>query len=263
MLGAMIGDIVGSVYEFNNIKTMDFPLWHKDCIFTDDTIMTAAVAKALMASDGLSQRDIKKSLIQEMRYFGRKYPNAGYGARFRAWLDSEQPLAYNSWGNGSAMRVSPVGWLYGTLDVTLTVAKLSAEVTHNHPQGIAGAQSVAAAIFLLRNGKTKDEVRNYIRGVFNYDFRQSIEDIRPNYTFNESCQGSVPQAMTAFFEATDFEDCLRKAISLGGDSDTIAAIACSIAEAHYEIPAAIITEALKRLDQEILVVYQEFLRRKR
>ena len=263
MIGAMIGDMIGSVYEAEGIKTKEFPLWSDNCRFTDDTVMTVAVAKALMRSFGQGQSEIKKALIEEMRYFGAKYPNVGYGQRFIAWLKEENPLPYNSWGNGSAMRVSAAGWLYGTLDETLMAAKLSAEVSHNHQQGIAGAQSVAAAIYLLRTGKDKEEVRNYIRGVFGYDFRRTLDEIRPDYTFNQSCQGTVPQAMTAFWEAENFEDCIRNAVSLGGDSDTIAAIAGSIGEAYYEIPESMIVEAVNRLDKDILEVYDEFLRRKR
>lgn len=261
MLGAVIGDIIGSVYEGHNIKTTDFPLWSPNSAFTDDTVMTVAVAKALLETQENDYEDIKQSIIKEMQYFGGKYPLAGYGFNFRQWLAAENPMPYNSWGNGSAMRVSSVGWLYPTLAETLAVAKLSAEVSHNHPLGVAGAQSVAAAIFLLRKGESREQVRDYITKTFGYNFKFTIEEIRPTYTFDISCQGSVPQAMTAFWEAQNFEDCIRKAVSIGGDSDTIAAIAGSMAEAYFAIPQTMVTKALEYLDDELLTVYKEFLRR--
>lgn len=262
MLGAMIGDMVGSIYEFNPIKTIEFPLWGKGCRFTDDTVMTAAVAKALMETKGASESVIKLSLIERMQEFGALYPEVGYGPRFREWLCAKTPQPYHSWGNGSAMRVSSVGWLYSSLEETLSMAKLTAEITHNHPEGLKGAMSVAAAIYLLRTGKNKDEVRSYIEDFFQYDFRKSLDVIRPDYIFQESCQGTVPPAMTAFWESCGFEDCIRKAVSLGGDCDTLTAISGSIAEAYYDIPAAIREEALCRLDTRLREIYQEFLIRR-
>lgn len=261
MLGAIIGDIIGSVYELDNTKTTDFPLWSPNSTFTDDTVMTVAVAKALLEGEGTEAPVIQQHIIKEMQYFGGKYPYVGYGSNFCQWLAAKDPAPYNSWGNGSAMRVSSVGWLYPTLERTLAVAKITAEVSHNHPFGIAGAQSVAAAIFLLRTGKAREQVRDYITKTFGYSFQYTIEEIRPAYTFDISCQGSVPQAMTAFWEAEDFEDCIRKAVSIGGDSDTIAAIAGSMAEAYFEVPQSMAAKAIEYLDTELLTVYKKFLRR--
>lgn len=263
MLGAITGDIIGSIYEHNPLKTTDFPLFHENCSFTDDTVMTVAVARALMEQDGKGQNDIRKAVIQELKYWGNKYPDAGYGSRFIEWLHAERPLPYNSWGNGSAMRVSAAGWLYQTLDQTLSHAQWTAEVTHNHPEGIKGAQAVAAAIYLLRSGKGIEETKRYIRGVFGYDFRKTLDEIRPTYVFDVSCQGSVPQAMTAFFESTGFEDCIRKAVSLGGDSDTIAAIAGSLAEACYGIPEEIQRKTHTYMDEEMIATYCNFLEMRR
>lgn len=263
MLGAAIGDMVGSIYEFNNIKTKDFPFWSDTCYFTDDTVMTFAVAKGLMDAEGLAQNEIRKACIKEMQTFGRKYPDLSYGQRFGEWLYSERPMPYQSWGNGSAMRVAAVGWFFGSLEETLAHAKYTAEVTHNHAEGIKGAQAVAAGIYLLRSGKTKEEVKNYIRGVFSYDFRKTLDEIRPDYVFNMSCQGTVPQAFAAFFESDGFEDCIRNAISLGGDSDTLAAIGGSLAEAYYGIPENHAKEAMLRMDEYLLTVYQRFLDRRK
>jgi ADP-ribosylglycohydrolase len=263
MLGAIAGDIIGSIYELKPIKTMDFPLFQESCFFTDDTVMTVAVARALMEQAGKSQGDIRKAVIREMKYWGNKYPDAGYGSRFIKWLQTEQPLPYNSWGNGSAMRVSAVGWLYQTLDQTLNYAKWTADVTHNHPEGIKGAQAVAAAIYLLRSGKGMEETKRYVRGVFGYAFHKTLAEIRPTYVFDVSCQGSVPQAMTAFFESNGFEDCIRKAVSLGGDSDTIAAIAGSLAEAYYGIPEEIQRKTHTYMDEEMIAIYCKFLEMRR
>lgn len=263
MLGAIAGDIIGSIYEHNPIKTTDFPLFQESCRFTDDTVMTVAVARALMEQDGKSRHDATRALIREMQYWGNKYPHAGYGGRFSEWLHTERPLPYNSWGNGSAMRVSAAGWLYETLEQTLSHAQWTAEVTHNHPEGIKGAQAVAAAIYLLRSGKSGEETKVYIRGVFGYDFRKTLGEIRPAYGFDVSCQGSVPQAMTAFFESSGFEDCLRKAVSLGGDSDTVAAIAGSLAEAYYGIPEEIQRKVHTYMDEEMIEVYRKFLEMRR
>ncbi|MEG0999201.1 MAG: ADP-ribosylglycohydrolase family protein [Clostridiales bacterium] len=262
MLGVIIGDMVGSIYEINNIKTTDFPFWDKDSRFTDDTVLTVAVAKAFMESRDLSHQEKKAALVKEMQFFGGLYPNCGFGQHFKEWLKEKNPQPYNSWGNGSAMRVASVGWLYNSLEETEEHAKLSAEVSHNHPCGIAGAQSVASAIFLLRNGKSKEQVKSYIHTKYNYDFSKTLDEIRPTYGFNQSCEGSVPQSFTAFFESENFEDCIGKAVSLGGDSDTIAAIAGGIAEAFYEIPLCHQKEALNRLEPPLLAVYKDFLKRR-
>ena len=248
MLGAIIGDIVGSVYEWNNIKTKDFPLFGDKCTFTDDTVMTIAVAAALLHGG------THKAFASAMKEYGRMYPSAGYGGMFRRWIKTKDWKPYNSFGNGSAMRVSPVGLFFDTLEETETYAETSAAVTHNHPEGIKGAQATAAAIFLARQGKSKDEIKSYIEKRFLYDLSRSLDEIRPDYEFNETCQETVPQAITAFLESSDFEDAIRNAISLGGDSDTMAAITGSIAEAAYGIPVDIEAKALSMLPQPLLQI---------
>lgn len=264
MLGAIIGDIVGSKYEFNNIKTKDFPLFSDGCIYTDDSIMTIAVAKALMSSHK-EKSDFKKNLVVEMQKLGREYPypKGGYGVRFSCWLTSENPEPYNSLGNGSAMRVSACGMFALTLEEALLLAKESAEVTHNHPEGIKGAQATAAAIFLAKQGKPKDEIRAYISENF-YKLDKSLDEIRETYAYNETCMDTVPQAIVAFLESTDFEDAIRNAVSLGGDCDTLTAITGSIAWAYYhsmfnteELPE-IAKKALEFLPDEFKQVIVEF-----
>ena len=232
MLGAIIGDIVGSVYEWNNIKTKDFPLFSEKCFFTDDTVMTIAVADALL--NGGTADDF----INSMKKYGRLYPNAGYGSRFGNWVHSNAREPYNSWGNGSAMRVSPCGWFAESLEETEALAEKSAAVTHNHPEGIKGAQATAAAIYLARTDMKKDKIKEYIESKYNYNLSRTLDEIRPVYQFNETCQETVPEAIIAFLESNGFEDAIRNAISLGGDSDTLAAITGSIAEAAYGIPSA-------------------------
>lgn len=251
MIGAIIGDIVGSVYEWNNIKTKNFPLFNSECFFTDDTVMTLAIAEGLM--NGGDDEDF----IAAMKKYGRLYPDSGYGGRFGSWLFSDDISPYNSWGNGSAMRVSPVAWAFDTLSEVEKYAEISAAVTHNHPEGIKGAQAIAAAIFLARKGKTKEEIKAYIEKKYGYNLNRSLDEIRPNYRFNESCQETVPEAIIAFLESVDFEDAIRNAISLGGDSDTLAAITGSIAEAVYGIPKDIKEKALLILDQGLLNVYRQ------
>ena len=234
MYGAIIGDIVGSTYEFNNVKDKDFPLFPEGSGFTDDSIMTVAVAKALVRARD-EQVSFKAVLVEEMQRLGREYPcpMGAYGGRFSAWLRSDNPQPYHSFGNGSAMRVSPCGLIAVTLEEALALAKASAEVTHNHPEGIKGAQAVAAAIFMARHGSTKGEIRQYIHENF-YPMDRSFEEIRKNYHFNESCQQTVPEAITAFLESKNFEDAICNAIYLGGDSDTIGAITGSIAWSYYD-----------------------------
>lgn len=251
-IGAIIGDIVGSPYEFthNNIKTEKFPLFSELSHFTDDTVMTIAVAEALAKTRRQPEAAIKKALVASMTAYGRAYPHAGYGARFTNWIND--PVPYGSWGNGSAMRVSGAGWLFDTLEETLEKAAWSAEVSHNHPEGIKGAQAVAAAIFLTRKGMDKASLRDYLQKTFNYDLSRSLLQIRPGYVHVESCQETVPEALTAFFESASFEDTLRKAVSLGGDCDTLTAIAASVAEAAYPVPDEIRNEALSRLDARLL-----------
>lgn len=259
MMGAIIGDIVGSVYEWHNIKTKEFSLFRDDCFFTDDTVMTIAVAEALMNG---GERD---DFIDAMKKYGRMYPDAGYGGRFGAWLFSDSREPYGSWGNGSAMRVSPVGfWTMAGWDLTYAACEInayatrSAEVTHDHPEGIKGACAVADAIMLMRyrskDGQTaegKRQLREMMETKYGYDLSRTLDDIRPTYQFNESCQETVPQAITAFLESTDFEDAIRNAISLGGDSDTLAAITGGIAEAAYGIPKWICDKAWEYLDEPL------------
>ena len=250
MIGAIAGDIIGSVYEINNIKTKEFPLFSPDCRFTDDTVLTVAVADVLL--DG-------GNYTQKFKNYCRHYPNAGYGANFGYWAMSEQSEPYNSWGNGSAMRVSPIGFALNDLNSVLYEAKRSAEVTHNHPEGIKGAQATAAAIFLARTKKDKKEIKSYIKATFGYDLDFTLDRIRPNYQFNVSCQGSVPQAIVAFLESTDFEDAIRNAISIGGDSDTIACITGGIAQAFYgEVPKAIAQPTLELLDRPLRQTVEAF-----
>ena len=252
MLGAIAGDIIGSVYEWQNIKSKDFPLFSPDSCFTDDTVMTVAVAMALLSGAGLREYALC------MRDLGRAYPDAGYGGRFRRWLRSPCPKPYGSYGNGSAMRVSPVGWFFDTLEETLDAAATSAAVTHDHPEGIRGAQAVAAAVFLARTGHGKAEVKRLIEERFGYDLSRRLDDIRPTYAFDGSCQGSVPEAIIAWLESTDFEDAIRNAISIGGDSDTIAAIAGGIAQAEYGMPASIRDEVLARLPNRFKSIIRMF-----
>lgn len=258
MLGAIFGDITGSIYEFHPIKTKDFPLKNPKSHFTDDTAMTLAVAKALMESWGKSDEEIHKELVKSMQVIGRAFPHAGYGGRFFRWLKEDNPRPYNSWGNGSAMRVSPVGWLYNDLEKTLHVAKLTAEVTHNHPEGIKGAQATAAGIFLARTGADKETIKKYIEGTFEYNLSHSLNQIRPRYTFDVSCQGSVPESIISFLEADSYEDTIRNAISLGGDSDTMACIAGGIAEAYYGMPEEFKQDALDKLPESLRKITEEF-----
>jgi ADP-ribosylglycohydrolase len=253
MLGAIIGDIIGSVYEVIDIKTTDFPLFSERSTFTDDTVLTVAIADSIL-NDIPYEINLKK-------YF-RMFPYAGYGGTFRAWAASESMDPYNSWGNGSAMRVSPVGFAFDTLDEVLSESMRSAAVTHNHPEGIKGAQSVASAIFLARNNKSKEQIKQFIEDRFEYDLDEPLDEIRSYYTFDVSCQGSVPQAIIAFLESTDFEDAIRKAISIGGDSDTIACITGGIAQAYYrEIPEFIQRGIMEILDERLMAVVTLFLQR--
>lgn len=258
MLGAIAGDIIGSIYEWNNIKTTDFPLFSNRCHFTDDTVMTLAIAKWLTEDTNHSQ----EGLVQCMLDLGRKYSSAGYGGRFRKWLASENPKPYHSYGNGSAMRVSPAALYATTLDEALELAKLSAQVTHNHREGIWGAQATAACIFMHREGKNKEEIKDYISSKFGYNLNRRLDDIRPDYCFDETCLGSVPIAILAFLEATSFEETIRLAISMGGDSDTIACIAGAIASAGKEKEYAISTEieefCFERLTHDLQKILIDF-----
>lgn len=258
MLGAIFGDIVGSVYEGHNTHDYNFQLLSPWSRPTDDSVMTIAVAKALMETYGQDDDTIRAALVAEMQSFGRRYPYAGYGGKFRRWLVSENPEPYQSFGNGSGMRVSAAGWLYRTLDETLHAAQLTAEVTHNHPEGIKGAQAIAAGIFLARAGADKEQIINYIANKFGYNLFRTLDEIRPDYGFDATCQGSVPEAIIAFYEGVDYEDVIRKAVSLGGDSDTIACMAGAIAEAYYGMPEEYRKEALSRLDKPMRDVAHSF-----
>ena len=243
MYGAISGDIIGSPYEFDRgNKTKDFPLFSFDSDWTDDSVMTIAVAEALINTLGQDDEAIKTALVESMQKWGHKYPFAGYGTRFSGWLRAKSPKPYGSYGNGSAMRVSAAGWLYDTLEETRHIARLTAEVTHNHPEGIKGAEAAASAIFLARTGSSKDEIKDYIIREFGYDLSRTCDEIRPTYHHVESCQQTVPEAITAFMEGTDFEDVIRTAVSLGGDCDTLTCIAGGIAEAFYGIPKFIKNE---------------------
>lgn len=260
MIGAIFGDIVGSPYEFVNTKNYNFVLLTEQSQPTDDTYMTLAVCKALMESKRGTDDEIKSALVKELRYIGQKYPNKGYGAGFKGWLNSKSPQPYNSCGNGSAMRVSSVGWLSNSLEEALRLAELSAVVTHNHPEGIKGAKAVAAAIFLARAGATKEQIRSYIVNSFDYNLFIDWSTLKRTYKWNGTCQGSVPQAIMAFLVSESYEDCIRQAVSLGGDSDTIACIAGSIAEAYYKSEAlAYISEVTKRLDVEMKMILYDFV----
>ena len=232
MLGAIFGDIVGSVYEWKNLKTKDFPLLGQYNRITDDSVMTLAVARALTDFDKRGGTEaFKETLIDTMHALGNQYPNAGYGFQFRRWLRERSRAPYNSFGNGSAMRVSPVAWYADTLEEALAYAKASAEITHNHPEGIKGAVCTAGAVFLARKGADKAEILDFITQYYDLDF--TLDELRPIYGFDATCQGSLAPAMRAFIEATGFEDTIRNAISLGGDSDTLAAIAGAVAEAYF------------------------------
>jgi len=251
MLGAIAGDIIGSRYEHHNIRSKEFPLFDERCRFTDDTVHTVALAEALLSGRPYAE------LLKE--YF-RAYPDVGYGSRFRQWAGGPELAPYGSFGNGSAMRVSPVAWYFGDLGTVLTEAGKSAEATHNHPEGIKGAQAVAAAIFLARQQAGKVFIRRYIEKHFAYDLGRRLDAIRPSYRFDVTCQGSVPEAIIAFLESTDYEDAVRNSISLGGDSDTLACIAGSIAEAYYGgVPPAIAEKAWSYLDDRLVGVVRRFL----
>lgn len=259
MIGAILGDVVGSIYEFDNIKTKDFELFDKDCIFTDDSVMTIAVAEALMRYEHIDADNIdefKEELITVMHEIGVNYPDCGYGGHFGMWimLDSREP--YNSYGNGSAMRVSAVGRYAKTLDQAELIARATAEVSHNHPEGIKGAVATAGAVFLAGSGATLAEIKDYIAKYYTIDF--TIDEIRPTYDYDITCQGTVPQAMQAFFESTSFEDAIRNAISIGGDSDTLAAITGAVAEAYYGIPDELKQTALSYLDERLLDITDRF-----
>jgi ADP-ribosyl-[dinitrogen reductase] hydrolase len=271
VIGAIIGDIVGSRFEFNNHRSKDFELFTDECEATDDSIMTLAVAKAIMETEKkmkplLSQREnnheynllLESMAIKYMQEIGRKYPYCGYGGMFRHWVFSDNPKPYNSYGNGAAMRISPVGFFDVTEYELRELSKIVTAVTHNHEEGIKGAEAVALSIFMAKRGATKEEIRNEINeNYYGLDF--TIDEIRDTYRFNETCQRTVPQAIVAFLESSSFEDAIRTAISVGGDSDTLAAITGSIAEAYYGVPEEIEKKVLTYLDDELRLIYYEWL----
>ena len=256
MIGAIAGDIIGSTYEFVDMKEYEFDLLPQESFFTDDTVMTIAVAHWLAHYDEVGLTN--KQLIKTMHEFGRKYPFAGYGSSFNCWLWSGNPQPYNSWGNGAAMRVSPVGLYAENLDEALRIAERTAEVSHNHPEGIKGAQAVASAVWMAKHGHTKDEIRDYITDKFRYDLTRSVDEIRPGYKWDGSCQGSVPESIICFLEGKDFVDVVRLAVSLGGDADTMACIAGSIASCIYPIPEWIVNKCESILPTPLLHALQAF-----
>jgi ADP-ribosylglycohydrolase len=260
MLGAIVGDIVGSVYEWDNHKSVDFPFFVDRCFFTDDSVMTVAVADALLSLDwnGLVDDDLVRGAIRaSLVNYGKSYPDAGYGAHFREWIFSEEHFPYGSYGNGSAMRVSSVAYFASSLEGVLRLARLSAEVSHDHPEGIKGAEAVAGCVFLARTGVSKDDIRSFVESGY-YDVSFCLDDIRPGYVFDVSCQGSVPVAIRAFLEGDSFESVVRLAVSVGGDSDTIAAMAGSIGGAFYGVPEDFEEIALSRLDDRLREVVGRF-----
>lgn len=252
MIGAIAGDIIGSVYERHPIKTKDFPLFHPQCCFTDDTVLTIAVAKAI-----LEDRNYLKAVWET----GRKYPRAGYGGAFIQWLRSAAPKPYNSWGNGSAMRVSPVGFAFDTVDTVLREAAITAEISHNHPEGVKGAQATALSVYLARTTRDKTIIRREVADRFGYDLDRTVDDIRPSYAFDISCQGTVPEGIIAFLESDSYEDAVRNAISLGGDSDTLACITGGIAEAYYGPVAPHISNKVREcLTEDLWQITERFRR---
>ena len=250
MIGAIAGDIIGSIYEHHPIKSKDFPLFQADCTFTDDSVLTVAVAQAILQGRGY---------LETVREVARRYPYAGYGGSFSHWLFSKSAEPYYSWGNGAAMRVSPVGFAFGSVEEVLSEAAKTAEITHNHPEGIKGAQATALAVFLARIEKNKKRIQEEIVRRFGYDLDRTLDVIRPDYNFDVSCQGTVPQAITAFLESNSYEDTVRNAISLGGDSDTLACISGGIAEAYYgEVPGFIREKVRRILPADLWQITEKF-----
>ena len=260
MYGAILGDIIGSPYEFDRgNKSKDFPLFSSNSTFTDDSVMTLAVADAFLSLlPKTTDEDIRCQLIQSMQTYGQAFPHAGYGGMFRRWLKDPNPQPYGSYGNGSAMRGSSAGWLFDNLETVRHMARLSAEVTHNHPEGIKGAEATASAIYLARTGSTKAEIKAYIEENFHYNLSRSCDEIRPTYRHVESCQETVPEAITAFLEGRSFEDVIRTAVSLGGDCDTLTCIAGSIAEGYYGVPEELKQQCRQRLPKDLRKVLRRF-----
>lgn len=260
MYGAILGDIVGSRFEFDRgDKSRDFEFFTPECEFTDDTVMTIAVAEALMdAGLDADEKTVKAELIKSMKKWGKRYPDAGYGGRFSHWVLTDDPKPYGSYGNGSGMRVSAAGWLYDSMERTREVARWTAEVTHNHPEGIKGAESVAAAIFMARNGASKEAIKKYIEDEFGYDLSRTLDDIRPTYKHVEECMQTMPEAFTCFLEAGSLEDTIRNVMYIGGDTDTLGAIAGAVAEAFWGISDGLIAKVWQYLDEDLLKVLDRF-----
>ena len=260
MYGAITGDIIGSQFEFDRgNKSREFELFGKKCEYTDDTVMTVAVAEALLdAGKDADEKTVKEKLICSLKKWGKKYPYAGYGNRFKLWVLSDKSEPYGSYGNGSGMRVSPVGWLYDSMERTREVARWTAEITHNHPEGIKGAESTAAAIFMVRHHAAFEEISNYIEDEFGYDLSRSLDEIRPDYCHVEDCMKTMPEAVTCFLEAGSYEECIRNVMYIGGDTDTLGAIAGAIAEAYWGIPEDLIRKAKEYLPDDIKAVVERF-----
>ena len=260
MYGAILGDIIGSPFEFDRgDKTKKFDLFSEGCGFTDDSVMTIAVGEALLAvGPEAAVKEIEEAVASNMQDWGKRYPHAGYGGSFRHWLKENNPKPYGSYGNGSAMRVSAAGWLYDSIERTREVARATANVTHNHPEGIKGAEATASAIYMARNGSSKEEIKEYIEREFHYDLSRTLDNIRPYYHHVESCQETVPEAIIAFLESKDFEDAVRNAVSLGGDTDTLGAITGSIAEAYFGISETLISECRNRINKDMRDVVDTF-----
>jgi ADP-ribosylglycohydrolase len=252
MLGVIAGDIIGSYYEFHKIKTKEFELFHPESKFTDDTVLSMAIAKSLLDNE---------PYLDNVVDFGLRYFEVGYGGSFKVWLKSDEHEPYNSWGNGSAMRVSPIAWAFDTEEKVLEEARKSAEITHNHPEGIKGAEATALAIFMARKGARKEEIHERISTQFAYDLNRTVDEIRPNYKFEVSCQKSVPESIICFLDSTSFEDCIRNCVSLGGDADTMGAIAGGIAEAYYGVPKEIEENIDGYLSEEFRIILKRFRER--
>jgi len=259
MLGAIIGDIVGSIYEFDNYRNKNFNFFNPKCFFTDDSVMTVAIFDALCKCKGNYEK-LEEYAIKDMQKYGKKYPNMSYGGRFALWLKSSNPYPYNSFGNGSAMRVSAVPYFANSIEEVKHLSKLVTIVSHNHEEGIKGAEATAVAIWLALNGKTKEEIKSHIEENY-YSLNFDYEELRKNYQFNETCQQTVPQAIYCFLISDSFEDAIRTGISIGGDSDTLCAITGAIAEAYYGISAEFKEKALKYLDKHMLKRYNEFYKK--
>ena len=256
MFGALIGDIVGSRFEWNNWKSKDFDFFSEDCFVTDDSIMTLAICKAFLQKPR-NTRELALRCIQCMQELGKCYPRAGYGVRFARWLIDEDPKPYESFGNGAAMRVSATAYVAKNEEEVKELSRAVTEISHNHPEGLKGAQATAHAIYLARTGKSQGEIRDVICANY-YALDLTLAEIKADYTFNETCQNTVPQALQAFFEAKDFEDAIRNAISIGGDSDTLAAITGSVAEAYFGIPQSLRHKAIDFLDDRLLSLLVRF-----